>query len=77
MISAILSAPEYLPSVAARAWSWVPEMEEVVDTLRTADLPPDMAEATARVLAFWGQGRDRCDLPVEHVLAQLRLRRST
>ncbi|WP_432111013.1 DUF1932 domain-containing protein [Streptomyces sp. YPW6] len=39
MISAILSDPEYLPSVAARDWRWAPEMEEVADTLRAADLP--------------------------------------
>ncbi len=53
MVSAILSDPEYLPSVAARAWRWAPKMEEVADTLRAADLPTDMAEATARPLA-WG-----------------------
>ncbi|MFJ4612057.1 NAD(P)-dependent oxidoreductase [Streptomyces griseus] len=72
MISAILSDPEYLPSVAARAWRWAPEMEEVADTLRAADLPTDMAEATARVLALWKQDKERYDLPVAHALAQLR-----
>ncbi|MET8605253.1 DUF1932 domain-containing protein [Streptomyces rubiginosohelvolus] len=77
MISAILSDPEYLPSVAARAWRWAPEMGEVADTLRAADLPPEMAEATAQVLAFWEQDKDRYDLPVAHVLAQLRSGRST
>ncbi|WP_107486962.1 NAD(P)-dependent oxidoreductase [Streptomyces sp. MNU77] len=76
MISAILSDPEYLPSVAARAWRWAPEMEEVADTLRAADLPTDMAEATARVLAFWKQDKDQYDLPVAHVLSQLRSDRS-
>ncbi|MEV8048682.1 NAD(P)-dependent oxidoreductase [Streptomyces bacillaris] len=77
MISTILSDPDYLPSVAARAWRWAPEMEEVADTLRAADLPPDMAEAAARVLAFWEKDKDRYDLPVAHVLAQLRSGRST
>ncbi|MEU6629147.1 DUF1932 domain-containing protein [Streptomyces parvus] len=77
MISAILSDPEYVPSVAARAWRWAPEMAEVADTLRGADLPPDMAEATARVLAFWEQDKGRDDLPVADVLAQLRSGRST
>ncbi|MEU3263613.1 DUF1932 domain-containing protein [Streptomyces bacillaris] len=72
MISAILSDPEYLPSVAARAWRWAPEMEEVADALRAADLPTDMAEATARVLAHWEQDKDQYDLPVVHALAQLR-----
>ncbi|WP_460037159.1 NAD(P)-dependent oxidoreductase [Streptomyces cavourensis] len=77
MISAILSDPEYLPSVAARAWRWAPEMDEVADTLRAADLPTDMAEATARVLAFWEQDKDQYDLPVVHALAQLRSGRCT
>ncbi|MFB8140737.1 NAD(P)-dependent oxidoreductase [Streptomyces parvus] len=77
MISAILSDPEYLTSVAARAWRWAPEMAEIADTLRAADLPPDMAEATARVLAFWEQDKGRDDLPVADVLAQLRSGRGT
>ncbi|WP_327274333.1 DUF1932 domain-containing protein [Streptomyces sp. NBC_01224] len=77
MISAILSDPEYLPSVAARAWRWAPEMEEVADTLREADLPTDMAEATARVLSFWERDKDQYDLPVVHVLSQLRSGRSS
>nr|WP_237302692.1 DUF1932 domain-containing protein [Streptomyces sp. S063] len=77
MISAILSDPDYLPSVAARAWRWAPEMEEIADTLRAADLPTDMAEATARVLAFWEQDKDQYGLSVVHALAQLRSGRRT
>ncbi|NEE07266.1 phosphogluconate dehydrogenase, partial [Streptomyces sp. SID7499] len=34
--------------------------------------PTDMAEATARVLTFWKQDKDQFDLPVAHVLSQLR-----
>ncbi len=56
MISAILSGPEYLPSVAARAWRWAPEMEEVADTLRAADLPSDMAEGRSGA-RFLGAGQ--------------------
>ncbi|MEV0787546.1 DUF1932 domain-containing protein [Streptomyces sp. NPDC050423] len=77
MVSAILSDPQYLPSVAARAWRWAPEMEEVADTLRAADLPADMAEATARALSFWEQDKDQYDLPVAQVLSQLRSGRTT
>ena len=29
----ILANRDFLPSVAARAWRWVPEMHEVADTL--------------------------------------------
>lgn len=74
MVSAILSDPEYLPSVAAKAWRWAPEMNEVADTLRAAGLPADMAEATARVLSHWEQDKDQCDLPVSEVLSRLRNR---
>nr|MDT0523485.1 DUF1932 domain-containing protein [Streptomyces sp. DSM 41633] len=77
MVSAFLSDPEYLPSVASRAWRWAPEMEKVADTLRAAGLPTDMSEATARVLAFWEQDKDRYDLPVGHALSRLRSGRGT
>ncbi|EFE76242.1 hypothetical protein SSIG_03806 [Streptomyces filamentosus NRRL 11379] len=68
MISAIFSDPEYVPSVAARAWRWAPEMAEAADALRAADLPPDMAEAAASgartrapslgISGAWTFGRD-------------------
>ncbi|GLF97247.1 NAD(P)-dependent oxidoreductase [Streptomyces yaizuensis] len=68
--SAILSDPGYLPSVAARAWRWGPEMDEIADTLRAARLPPDAAEAVGRVLARWSDDKDR-ELPLDTVLAHL------
>ncbi|MBM7052965.1 DUF1932 domain-containing protein [Streptomyces durocortorensis] len=77
MFSAILSDPEHVPSVAARAWRWAPEMEEVADTLGAAGLPTDMAEATARVLAYWERDKDRYDVSVAHALSQLRPGRSS
>ncbi|MEU3203783.1 DUF1932 domain-containing protein [Streptomyces cyaneofuscatus] len=72
MASNILSDPGYLPSVAARAWRWAPEMEDIADTLRAADLPPDMAEAAVTVMSRWEQDKDRNDLPLADVLAHLR-----
>ncbi|MGW1496837.1 DUF1932 domain-containing protein [Streptomyces sp. NPDC002402] len=72
MTSEILSAPEYLPSVAARAWRWVPEMGEVAETLRAAGLPPQLAEAAAAVLQHWEQDKDQSDLPLADVLSRLR-----
>ncbi|MEC4019704.1 NAD(P)-dependent oxidoreductase [Streptomyces sp. H27-D2] len=72
MTSEILSDPEYLPSVAARAWRWAPEMGEVADALRGAALPVEMAEATASVLMRWEQDKDRTDLPLTVVLSHLR-----
>ncbi|HEY6425338.1 MAG TPA: DUF1932 domain-containing protein [Pseudonocardiaceae bacterium] len=49
----ILINRDYLPSVAARAWRWAPEMHEVADTLREQHLHPDLALATADVLRRW------------------------
>ncbi|MEU9779149.1 DUF1932 domain-containing protein [Streptomyces sp. NPDC047968] len=67
----ILSDPGYLPSVAARAWRWAPEMREVADTLRGADLPDDIASATAEVMKLWERDKDRADLPLHEALAHL------
>ncbi|OIJ86415.1 DUF1932 domain-containing protein [Streptomyces colonosanans] len=72
MPSQILSDPEYLPSVAARAWRWGPEMQEVADTLREAGLPTEMAEAAASVMARWEKNKDQYALPLADVLAHLR-----
>ncbi|MEU8678097.1 DUF1932 domain-containing protein [Streptomyces sp. NPDC048560] len=72
MASNILSDPGYLPSVAARAWRWAPEMQDIADTLRAADLPSDMAEAAVAVMSHWKGDKDRYDLPVADVLAHLR-----
>ncbi|MFJ8772495.1 DUF1932 domain-containing protein [Streptomyces microflavus] len=60
----------------SRARRWAPETAEVADTLRAAGLPPETAEATAQVLAFWEQEKGQCDLPVKDVLAQFRSGRS-
>ncbi|WP_260859962.1 DUF1932 domain-containing protein [Streptomyces cupreus] len=72
MPSQILSDPEYLPSVAARAWRWGPEMQEVADTLREAELPSEMAEAAASVMAHWEKDKDQYELALADVLAHLR-----
>lgn len=49
----ILTDRDYLPSVAARAWRWAPEMHEVADTLSEQHLPSDLALATATILQHW------------------------
>ncbi|GAA2484140.1 NAD(P)-dependent oxidoreductase [Streptomyces thermolineatus] len=72
MASNILSDPDYLPSVAARAWRWAPEMGDIADTLRATGLPADMAEAAAAVMARWEDDKDRYDLDLADVLAHLR-----
>ncbi|MFJ2478177.1 DUF1932 domain-containing protein [Streptomyces sp. NPDC087659] len=72
MASNILSDPGYLPSVAARAWRWAHEMQDIADTLRTAGLPADMAEAAVVVMSRWEGDKDQYDLSVSDVLAHLR-----
>ena len=53
MPSDVLTNRDFLPSVAARAWRWAPEMHEVAETLRAQHLPPDLALATAALLHHW------------------------
>lgn len=72
LTSNILAQTDQLPSVAARAWRWAPELEEIAATLRTAGLPPAMAEGAATVLRQWAGDKDRFDLPLEEVLDHLR-----
>ncbi|MFG2387822.1 DUF1932 domain-containing protein [Streptomyces lavendulae] len=72
MASNILSDPGYLPSVAARAWRWAPEMEDIAETLRAAGLPADMAEAAVAVMSRWEGDKDRYDLELTDVLSHLR-----
>lgn len=66
-----LVEPNYLPSVAARAWRWEPEMHEVADILAAEGLPDDLALAAATVLERWETDRDTRDLPLPVVLEQL------
>ncbi|MCC3769014.1 NAD(P)-dependent oxidoreductase [Streptomyces sp. UNOC14_S4] len=68
----LLSDTAYLPTVAARAWRWGPEMLEVADALRSAGLPGDLAEATASVMRHWDSDKDRPDLPLAEALAHLK-----
>ncbi|MEU5428507.1 DUF1932 domain-containing protein [Streptomyces olivoreticuli] len=77
MPSAILSDPDYLPSVAARAWRWRDEMEDIAATLRAAELPTHIADATAAVLNLWEDDKDKQGLPVREVLARLRTEHPT
>ncbi|MCY0951274.1 NAD(P)-dependent oxidoreductase [Streptomyces sp. H27-S2] len=72
MASNILADPGYLPSVAARAWRWAPEMEDIAETLRAAGLPADMAEAAVAVMSRWEGDKDRYDLELTDVLSHLR-----
>lgn len=75
MPSAVLADRDYIPSVAARAWRWAPEMREVADALAAEGLPTDLAQAAAAVLARWEPDRDGWDLSVDEALGRLGGRR--
>ena len=70
-IGSPLADPAYLPSVAARAWRWAPEMHEIADSLTEAGLPPQVAEATAEVLRRWQSNKDDWGISVADVLRHL------
>lgn len=67
-----LADPGGLPSVAARAWRWAPEMREVAESLSAAKLPSDLALAAATVMELWSTDKDDFAITAQEVLAHLR-----
>lgn len=67
----ILADRDYLPSVAARAWRWAPEMHEVADTLRAQHLPVDLALAIAEILQRWADSTTDQPTDVASILRNL------
>ena len=65
-----LAETSYFPKVAARAWRWVPEMDEVAHALDEAGLPSELAAASAAVMERWGTLRDT-PMTIEQALAAL------
>ncbi|GAB3120884.1 NAD(P)-dependent oxidoreductase [Streptomyces calidiresistens] len=65
-----LADPGYFPTLAARAWRWHPELDEVAGTLRDAGLPSALAHATTEVMARWEDDKDASP-SVEAVLDRL------
>ncbi|MFG2939420.1 DUF1932 domain-containing protein [Streptomyces sp. NPDC048282] len=62
---------DMLPSVAARAWRWGPELARCADALREEGLPGDPADAVARVLERWLPVRDAFDGDTRRALGLL------
>lgn len=67
----ILSAVDELPGVAARAWRWAPEMDEISQTLTSVGLPDGQARAAETVLEMWAADKDQRDLTVDEALGRL------
>lgn len=61
-----------LPSVAARAWRWAPEMLEAADSFAAVGLPPELATGAAAVFDRWAADKDAFDLEAADVLRRLR-----
>ncbi|MER6763114.1 MULTISPECIES: DUF1932 domain-containing protein [Amycolatopsis] len=66
-----LADPDGLPSTAARAWRWAPEMLEVAETARELGLPDALATASAEVLSRWADDKDDFDLDLPTTLRHL------
>jgi 3-hydroxyisobutyrate dehydrogenase-like beta-hydroxyacid dehydrogenase len=66
-----LANPAYLPSVAARAWRWAPEMLDVADALAEAGLPAELAHAAAEVLRRWQHDKDDRNISLADALSHL------
>jgi 3-hydroxyisobutyrate dehydrogenase-like beta-hydroxyacid dehydrogenase len=69
-----LGNPDHLPSVAARAWRWAPEMEEAAATLAEAGLPDELASGAAAVFGRWNADQDEFDIALSDALDHLRAR---
>ncbi|MGW8765543.1 DUF1932 domain-containing protein [Streptomyces sp. NPDC055815] len=65
-----LAETAYFPKVAARAWRWAPEMEEVARALDEVGLPSELATASADVMERWAALRDS-PMTIEQALAAL------
>jgi len=67
-----LAEPNFLASVAARAWRWASEAEEAADALKSVGLPDDFAVATAKILRLWDHRKDNFQLNFTEALESLR-----
>ncbi len=70
---AALADPAGLPSAAARAWRWSPEMDEAAETLADAGLPVEFARAAAAVFDRWAAAKDDFDMDLDTALDLLRI----
>lgn len=66
-----LMEPGYLPSAAARAWRWAPEMLEVAATARALGLPDALATGSAEVMSRWSGDQDDFDIDLPTALRHL------
>lgn len=70
---AALADREGLGESAARGWRWAPEMDEVAESLRSAELPDSLATGAAHVFRRWDADKDDHDLDADTALRHLRI----
>ncbi len=56
-----LAEPDFLPSMAARAWRWAPELADAADAFRAAGIPDTMVRAAGDLLRAWADLEDTTD----------------
>jgi 3-hydroxyisobutyrate dehydrogenase-like beta-hydroxyacid dehydrogenase len=66
-----LAKPHRLPSVAARAWRWGPEMLEAAESFAAVGLPAELASGASAVFDRWVGDKD-ASLDVAEALRHLR-----
>jgi 3-hydroxyisobutyrate dehydrogenase-like beta-hydroxyacid dehydrogenase len=66
-----LGQPDDLRAVAARAWRWAPEMDQVADACAAVGLTPDVAGAAARIFDRWRAHKDDPTVPLSDLLDDL------
>jgi 3-hydroxyisobutyrate dehydrogenase-like beta-hydroxyacid dehydrogenase len=66
-----LAAPEGLTAAARKAWRWAPEMHEIADTCRDADLPADLLTAAETFLEHWRHHKDDAAVTLDQLLDAL------
>jgi len=66
-----LSEADYVPTTAALAWRWAPELDEAADHARDAGFPDAMIRAAARVLEQWAHLHD-CRPPLSEAIELLK-----
>lgn len=69
-----LAETAQFPGVAAKAWRWAPEMDEIASALNESELPDDLALGAAAVFERLAGAKDH-DLDVDAVLDMLGPRR--
>jgi 3-hydroxyisobutyrate dehydrogenase-like beta-hydroxyacid dehydrogenase len=67
-----LAEPDFLPTVAARAWRWAPELAQSAESYRAAGLPDTMITGAEELLRIWSRHKDFNDGDVQDLLRELR-----